>query len=108
MYYFNGQLKSKEHYILDIPVGIWEYYYPNGKLKELGSFGYKTTDMSLKPIEVSSVDTVMNAFYGTVVHNQYTYYKLRQGIWYQYDRNGNLIYLDEYKDGVRVSRKKKE
>lgn len=73
-YYENGQLKSSGKSMGVLKTGVWESYYPNGQLMEVGS--YQIND------------------------EQQQYFK--NGLWRSYHENGKLYRIGHFKNGNRT------
>lgn len=72
-YYPNGKIKSVGSNLRGLEIGYWQYFYPNGNLKEEGNY--------IK-IEVESNNSLKK--------NTKTYYTEKSGEWRYYNEDGSL------------------
>jgi antitoxin component YwqK of YwqJK toxin-antitoxin module len=72
-YYPNGKIKSVGSNLRGLEIGYWQYFYPNGNLKEEGNY--------IK-IEVESNNSLKK--------NTKTYYTEKSGEWKYYNEDGSL------------------
>lgn len=95
-WYPDGQLKEVRHYTNDIEDSTHVIYYENGLVKEIGSYGEYNDADTLLPIRYGQ-EKVEHDFLEIIA--TFTYRKSKNGIWKEYDEEGNLRKEITYDNG---------
>jgi len=117
------ELKSSER----LPKGEFEYYEADnfmvtgnietckGKM-QLEIFSKLDTTLIAKGEFIESLDTLKHYVSDFIIGyddaekiNVYSYFQpLKEGVWFYYDENGQLLRKEEYKRGIKISESKEE
>ncbi len=101
-WYANGQIKSIDNFIMGCHSGnSWEWH-SNGFLKSTGSYWLDLRD-SVIYLNQNSIDTLHATDASTleeiILIRSSDCAEIRDGVWYYYNTNGELIYTENYNRG---------
>lgn len=94
-YYPNGNIQSKQIYMNNKKVGVWEFYYEDGKLKSTVAFNsYSTNEEAL----IKNYDTK-----GVLISSGKMVNGEMVDIWKYYDENGKLSHYFNNSNGEIIA-----
>ena len=95
-YYDNGNLQEEGFYENYIKQGYWKYYYKNGQLHSEGTYDKGKEHGNIKYYqENKNLEKEIEFLMGE-----------KNGVSKYYNSNGDLILIEKYKEGKRISKEK--
>lgn len=99
-FYENGNIKVKKQFFMGLATGKWNWYYDNKQPMKSGQFYEKFKIYPCKldtTIELSSIENQDDIFEDLLINIQ-----PKHGKWKHWDKNGNLILIEEYDKGKLI------